>query len=157
MQLHAVRAENISAFRDGLAQRTPPERRCKSCPARPATFQVAIQGLSLAALTLDQTGAVESTMMAWLRFSAPQRWWNEFAFLIIYVKKLSLFFNDSMKRAIWNMDPCKGLLKDSRKIYAVDLIQIVCGSTVLVNATRAVVCSNVRSAEITIEYACSKN
>lgn len=71
-------------------------------------------------------------------------------------KNVSLFFNDSMKRAIWNMDPCKGLLKDSRKIYAVDLIQIFCGSTVLVNATRAVVCSNVRSAEITVEYACSK-
>lgn len=55
------------------------------------------------------------------------------------------------------MDPCKGLLRESRKIYGVYLIQIVCGSTVLVNATRAVVCSNVRSAEITIEYVCPTN
>lgn len=55
------------------------------------------------------------------------------------------------------MDPCKGLLRDFLKIYAVDLIQIFCGSTVLFNAKLAVVCSNVRSAEITIEYAGSKN
>lgn len=56
MQLHAVRAGRGIPRRAGTAN--------SSCPGRPASFQVAIQGLSLAALTLDQTAAVESTMMA---------------------------------------------------------------------------------------------
>lgn len=63
MQLHAVRAGRGIPRRADTANSSGAAQ-SKSCPARPANFQVAIQVLSLAALTLDQTGAVESTMMA---------------------------------------------------------------------------------------------